>query len=246
MLGWGNVANDSTDGTTTFHSGGAVLKGGRTYIMPWIATARDLTDNNNANNTVAMRAARTSMTPYMVGLKERIQVQTNNGATWQWRRICFRFKGNFIYAQETGPYRLAVETSNGWRRILSDWGNGTPSEAINQVLFDGVQGVDWQSYFAAKTSRERVTVCYDQTRIIQSGNASGVMRNYSVYHPMNKTLVYDDEENGQANNQAKYSTAGNGGMGDYYVVDYIAAGTGTTTSDLLSFDPTATLYWHEK
>ena len=250
MIAYGNLASDSTDGTATWHLGQQILKGGRTYIIPWIATARDLTAFPSGNTNISANvAARTATTCYMRGLKERIQVQTNNGTPWQWRRICFKMKGDGVYRlQDADTQRMWRETSSGWMRAVTDFGRAgtTSAQNINILLFQGAQGTDWSSYFTAKTSSERVSVCYDKTRIISSGNASGVMRNYNEWHPMNRNLVYDDDESGAEETTEPVSTDGNQGMGDYYVVDYISAGTGGSTTDLLSFEPQATLYWHEK
>jgi hypothetical protein len=247
MLSWGNLATDSSDGSTTFHIGQQLLKGGRTYIIPWIATARDLTNYPSGNlSSAAQTAARTASLCYMRGLKERVQVQTSSGQAWQWRRICFRLKGPNIYTNQLDSSRLWTETSSGWMRTVNDWGNSTLAQNINIPLFQGTQGVDWSSYFTAKTSSDLVTVVYDKTRIISSGNANGVMRNYHHWFPMNANLQYAEDENGSGELEAAISTGGSKGMGDFYIVDYIAGGTGSTTSDILSFEPQATLYWHEK
>jgi len=244
-----NVLNTSGDAGATFLNSAATLKGGRTYIMPWIPTARDMSNAVDDPNSVTQRSARTSTVCYMRGLKERIQIQTNNGMSWQWRRICFTYRGNGVYSGSVGdPTRQIVrETSAGFARVVVDWGNSTP--VVNPLishLFRGTQDRDWRSYFTAPTDNTRVTVQYDKTRILTSGNANGIMRNYNNWFPMNKNLVYDDEEDGLEEDSVNLSSSGKAGMGDYYVVDIISAGTGSTASDLMSFDPEATLYWHEK
>lgn len=248
MLGYTNIANDSSDGTNSFHTGAAILRGGRTYIIPWIATARDLTPTGTAFSSVVQKAARTSTECFMRGLRERIQLQTNNGTSWQWRRICFTFKGGSLVNATAGSetQRYQIETSSGFQRVMTDMSLGTAAEPLNGVLFKGLQTVDWSSYFAAKTDNSLVNILYDQTRIISSGNQSGVMRNYKLWHPMNKNLYYNEDEIGASTGSSVYSTQSKRGMGDYYVVDYIAAGTGATSSDLMSFEPDSTLYWHER
>ena len=62
---------------------------------------------------------------------------------------------------------------------------------------------------------------------------------------MNKNMVYANDENGEGETLDVISTASKHGMGDYYVVDFFNA-NGGTASDLLDFNPEATLYWHEK
>lgn len=248
MLGYSNIATDSSDGTNKFHNGPAILKGGRTYIIPWIATARDMTPVDRVLGTVAQKATRTSTECFMRGLRERIQVQTSDGTAWQWRRICFTYKGQYLVNATSGSetQRYQIETSSGMVRVMTDMSLGIAAEPLNNILFKGVQGIDWQSYFAAKVDNTRVNVMYDQTRIICSGNQSGVMRNYKLWHPMNKNLYYNEDETGATTTDNVYSTESRRGMGDYYVVDYIAAGTGSVATNNLSFEPDSTLYWHER
>lgn len=63
---------------------------------------------------------------------------------------------------------------------------------------------------------------------------------------MNKNLHYQSDEDGNNQSSSPYSVETKLGLGDYYILDIISAGTGATSSDRMSFDPEATLYWHEK
>lgn len=63
---------------------------------------------------------------------------------------------------------------------------------------------------------------------------------------MNANLLYDDDEAGTSMVPSYFSTEGRAGMGDYYVLDIIAAGSGATSTDQLTFNPQTTLYWHER
>lgn len=224
----------------------ATLVGGLTYVIPWIATARDNTLSPGSGGTISDKDTRTAMTCYMRGLKERIQIQTNSGMPWQWRRICFTVKGDGLTQRIESAYRLFYEDSAGWRRLVNNIRSSNMNAALNDVLFQGTDGKDWNNYFNAKVDRTRVTVRYDKTTSIRSGNAEGMMREYQRWHPMNHNLVYDDEEDGGGIKEQYFSTTGKAGMGDYYVVDFISAGSDATTADVLTFNPQATLYWHEK
>lgn len=246
MLVSTNTTASTPAGGTTFTNSTAVLVGGNTYIFPWVATARDNTIGTASGN-VFNTADRTATTCYMRGLKERIQIQTNTGMPWQWRRICFTMKGDDINAWNETAYKLQQETSNGWARVVSN--TGTASNLYTYMmplLFKGAQGVDWNNPFNAKTDNSRLSIKYDKTTAIRCGNSNGMMKEYIRWHPMNKNLVYDDDENGEKEDEAIYSVDGKRGMGDYYVVDIIAAGSGSTSTDQLSFNPSATLYWHER
>ncbi|ASB32514.1 putative coat protein [Bemisia-associated genomovirus AdO] len=186
-------------GTATFAAQPAFLYGGRTYILPWIATARDLSSNVNAPNTIAQESARTATVCYMRGLKERIQIQTSSGIPWQWRRICFTVKGNdlLIGVNGDGDRQPLKETTFGFMRNVVDW-NDKASAAIplTEALFKGQRNTDWRSLLNAPVDTRRVTLKYDKTRIISSGNSNGVLRNFNLWHPMNKNLVYGDDEGG--------------------------------------------------
>jgi len=106
---------------------------------------------------------------------------------------------------------------------------------------------DYINVMTAKTDNSDVTIKYDKTVTIASGNQEGVQRNHKRYHPMNKTLVYETLEQGEQVNIDNMSTPGKPGMGDYYVVDFFQARylSQADTGDLI-FDPRSTLYWHEK
>ncbi len=158
-------------------------------------------------------------------------------------------KGDNIAQYNESGYKLQLENNSGWTRVVSNANGPTPSNIMNSLvdlLFKGRQGIDWTNFFNAKTDNSRLTIKYDHTTAIRSGNANGIMRQYNRWHPMNKTLVYDDDENGTRQSEGFLSTQGRAGMGDYYVIDIIAAGSGSTISDVLTFNPSATLYWHER
>nr|QJB18625.1 MAG: capsid protein [Genomoviridae sp.] len=237
-------AGQDTDGGTLFASDVPTLEGGRMYIMPWIATAR------RAEGAAPLQASRTKTEVYWRGVKERVQIQTNNGTPWQWRRICFTAKRSDLRNRSTGSFGWAITgpVNLGWMRAVNDVAFSAPdiANSMLDLMFDGNQGVDWSNYFTAKVDPESVTVKYDRTIIINPGNDSGVMKNYSMWHGMNKNLQYDDDENGNTMNFSPFSTAGKRGMGDYYIVDFIESGSGGNADDRLSFHPQATAYWHEK
>lgn len=246
MLPYTNTTASAPSGGTTFTNAAATLIGGNTYFFPWVVTARDNTIGANPA-TIFATATRTATTCYMRGLKERIQVQTSSGMPWQWRRICFTLKGDAIYKFNETAYKVWADTSSGIGRVVSNTGvTSNLAVAIFDLVFKGTANNDWTAVFNAKCDNTRITLKYDKTCYIRSGNASGVMRDYHRWHPMNENLVYDDDENGDSMLPNYFSTDGRAGMGDYYVLDIIAAGTGSTSSDILTFNPQSTLYWHER
>jgi len=218
-------------------------------VMLWNATARDLTDNAGNANLRVNETARTSTTPYMVGLREIIEIQGPNGLPWQWRRICFTYKGQLPGAAATTTFRTFSETSSGFTRVVNQVSGDRNSGAVYDlffVLFAGQNATDWNDPMVAKTDQTRITVKYDRTRTIQTSNESGFIRKYKHYHPMNQTLAYDDDESGEKMTTNFTSVDSKVGMGDYYVLDMIRSRYGADGGNSIVFNPSATLYWHEK
>lgn len=216
-------------------------------VFVWAATARDFTTSTSGNTApVSWIAARTASSCYMVGLKETIEIQTSTGLPWQWRRICFTKKGPL--GLSSAP---ELETTYGEQRLLYNYnagnaGDTTDTQTLYSLIFNGAYGIDWTEPLIAKTDRNRVSVKYDRTVTVSSGNASGKLFKKNFWMPMRSTLLYDDDENAMTETGSKYSTTGKIGMGDYYVVDIIRGGIGGTSSDQIQFSPCSTLYWHER
>lgn len=243
-----------------------------TYVIPWIPTARQPASGTSA---AAQTALLTSDNPYYVGLSETVTISTTGNVPWQWRRVCFTFRGeqlvgDFVVDQvEQSPGKYYVQTFDnavGVRRPMFDlasyYGEGenpssTPQalQRLYGVLFQGsssqftsdAQNLDWINVMDAKTDKRRVTVAYDKTVTIASGNEGGTQRQYKRYHKMNKNLQYQNVESGQDLAFSLFSTAGKVGMGDYYVIDFFQPRYASQADDgNLIFDPRSTLYWHER
>ncbi|AXB22631.1 capsid protein [Lepus americanus faeces associated genomovirus SHP111] len=248
---------------STFQGGSASTPGQGAYttfannaitIFPWVATGRDnsLIQGGAQAGTAFDSSTRSATTCYMRGLKEAIEIQTSTGLPWQWRRVCFTTKDPAgTLATGNGGISGVFENSNGFQRLVYNVTSASTSDTLalntlTAILFKGRINVDWFDYMTAPLDTLRVTVKFDRTRTIASGNQSGAIRKFNLWHPMNKNLVYDDDEVGGAENASYYSVASKAGMGDYYVIDMIVPGKGGTSSDGFSFEPQATLYWHEK
>lgn len=223
-------------------------------IFVWCATARDLSPGNQgASSTVTQEASRTATSCYMRGLSEKIRVQTSSGIPWFHRRICFTYKGaepfRTTYTGDTGGPQWMSETSRGIGRLwFNAQINNTPNYLNNilSILFKGTEGQDWNDALTAPVDNRRVTLKFDKTWTLQSGNNNGVIRERKLWHGMNRTLVYDDDEGGAFETQSNFSVDSKAGMGDYYVIDILIAGSGGATTDIVRLDSTSTLYWHEK
>jgi len=217
------------------------------YVFPWIATARTnekFTGQNGAPEDEATRSARDC---YMIGLSERITIQTSSSVPWQWRRICFTLKGSqLINSAAAGAYYTGV-TSNGWTRHVRPLGtSGLGKSGLYDVIFKGTGPSDWINPMIAQLDDSTITVKYDKTCTLASGNQTGRFYNKQIWHPMRKTLVYNDDQVGGDTLESVNSTQGRRGMGDYYVIDFFRSHGSSTSTDVLSLDYESTLYWHER
>lgn len=253
MLTWSNtVGSGASVGNNQATAPGALVVRGDQYCFSlWCPSARDLTTGTGAVGSVAQEAMRTSTTCYMRGLKENIKISTSTGTCWMWRRICFTTRTAALDSDLTGtnsftPY---VDTTNGIGRQFFNLSINNQTSfltTLKELLFRGKEGVDWNDILTAPIDTVRIDLKYDKYRKVSSGNSNGQVRDYKIWHPMNKNLVYNDDENGDVMQQSYFSVQDKRGMGDYFVIDIIVPAPQATSTDLFYASSTASLYWHEK
>jgi len=249
MLTLTNITASAQQGSTTYVPQPAVITGGTNASPPivWCATARNNAYQGGALGGTFQAATRTATECYMRGLSENIEIQVSDGVPWQWRRICFTYKGFNNAAPDIAGFSLYYQsTIDSYVRSMNMVPNNTYKDTIQGIIFKGVANLDWNDPIIAPLDTEKITVKYDKTRMIASGNEDGCIRKYKLWHPMNRTLVYGDTEAGGTINQSYYSVQSKRGMGDYIVIDYFRPRQGTSSTNQLSFSSNATLYWHEK
>jgi len=244
----GAPTNDARPGV------GMVFQGGRTNMILWSPTARDLTDSNAIANSSVFESGRTSSTVYQRLLSEKIRLTTSDSIPWMWRRIVVSTKApewrRLVTAEATSGKNAApyIETSNGVGRLLQQWDQYAGSAASQTIvlgdLFRGQQGKDWTDPMTAPIDTLSMNKHYDKTTVIRSGNDSGTLKITRRTHTINRTMRYDEDESGQFQDSSYWSAPGKG-MGDVFIVDFFSNLIGTSTS-LLRFDTTATMYWHER
>lgn len=256
MLPYTNLTNGSQGGTT-YLDAPAVINAttssdpnvNHPVVLLWCATARDLDDASGNANLRINEAQRTATSPYMVGLREKVEIQLSSGLPWQWRRICFTYKGPLPGSDQSTSFYPYAELSNGYRRVVNAvQGNRSQGQTYTlfELLFAGQNASDWMDPMVAKTDQSRVTIKYDKTRTLSAGNDRGYIRKFNFWHGMNSTLMYNDDEVGSGTSSSRLSVNSKPGMGDFYIVDLIRSRFGGATTDQMIFGPSATLYWHEK
>lgn len=229
----------------------AVFNGNATGRVLWCATAQPILPTAN----VTIPGIRTATSCYMVGLSEHIKLQTTSPNPWYHRRICFTYKQDDFRIVQPGdapavPFFVDASTTTGVQRLMYNTtpggGVGNTISARDGIVFKGVQGIDWNDVILAPTDTTRISVKFDKTWILRSGNQNGNVYERKLYHRMNKTLVYDDDENGTSITSGSYSVGSKAGMGDYYVYDIYSPAANAQASDQLIVFANTTLYWHEK
>lgn len=250
MLTYTNTILGADSGSTDYHVGPAELSNNKLYMFAWMPTARGLSFGTTLN-TITNDAQRTASTCYMRGLKECVTFNTFSNEPVKWRRLCFTLKDKTLNSTQNDVNRLYTEVTQaetGWVRLVNNVLGSLLGTNIESMLFKGRVGVDWQDQFTAPTDNRRVTVKYDKTRVVNPGSNGGKANTFNIWHGMNRNLVYDDDELGETKTSNLTSVSSKAGMGDYYVIDYIAAySPNEADNDLVvRFAPEATLYWHER
>jgi hypothetical protein len=254
MLAWSNTVpgTGAVQGATV---SAYATNGTRTGFTIYAATARDLNDASQNVNNLVDEADRTASTCYMRGMSENLRYTSSTGKSWLHRRICVTARGPTQLHQildDTSPVNTIfnrAETSNGWVRAWLDINlNNSPNTfaSIRSLLFKGTDAKDWTDLITAQLDTRRVDVKFDRTFTIRSGNESGILKERKLWHPMNKNLVYDDDEEGGSENTKVFSVADKRGMGDYFIIDIFQPAFGATAGDILRVDSQSSLYWHEK
>lgn len=241
-------------GTPSVTPAPVVMTGDESYQFLWIASARDNVIAGTEPG-VFQASQRTATTCFMRGLAERWDITTGSPAPWLHRRIVFSFTGPEIYTVTTptnGVGALFAELSTGYTRDFPNlFGVVDPrtvqvQSQANDIIFKGTQGRDWTDLFQAKVDTNRVTLISDKVTRYTSGNDRGVFRTQKFWTPINKNLIYDDDENGNSTVNSPFSVSHGPTCGDIYVMDLFSAGLGSTSSDEMRINVQATLYWHER
>lgn len=227
---------------------------GTTQAYAWIATARDNTNTPGVPAGGVDDSSRTADQCFMRGLRENIGIETQSNLPFQWRRICFCFKGQEILRDRvsTNVGSLYQEAAPpGWMRTTTAI-LGTPVtdtfvyDNLETILFRGVKNLDWFDVIDAQVDHFRVDLKYDRTRTFHSGNDVGLMKKIKIWHPMNKNLEYNSDESAGGRLESVLSSNTKRSMGDYYIIDFFRFTTTATINDAISFTPEACLYWHER
>lgn len=221
-------------------NGGQTMVGNIRSTFIWCPTGRD---KQSADPTA--QSTRETDNCFIRGIKENITLVTNTSAAWRWRRIVFAVKGLPTLLQ---PLVVNAQGAQGYVRLIPNYSTVAATvgrNVIEGLVFRGNAGTDWQTVMTAKVDTQRVTLLSDRTRTLNSGNGNGRFFKHKQWYPVNKTLVYNNDETGETENTAEFSTLAKPGVGDIFILDFFDCASQNVV-DQLFFEPEATVYWHEK
>lgn len=240
----GEVGNWNMDQASAF--------GGRYWIFGFTPTARTITTSTSAGESnVNDTASRTATSCYMRGVKEHIRLESTTGRNFLWRRIAFTFTGQELLGPNpSGLFgSMWVETSTGYERamtLLNPTNDPDVWNRVANVIFKGTANSDWNDIMSAKVDNTRVILKYDKTRNLKAPNEAGQQWKFDIWHRMNRTLIYNDDEAGGSKTGTELSVNTRKSMGDYYIIDIFDFGLQPDDECELNYGVNSTLYWHER
>lgn len=196
---------------------------------------------NNSNE-----ASRNQRQVYLRGIAERVRWETNaSSAPMIVRRMVV--SGTPRIDLTTGVTNETTQPTHVVANGIHFIGLGTGEMNINvaEVLFAGTFGRDWVDGAVAKIDARRWKIHSDKSYVVKSGNQSEAIMNRRFYDPINRTIQYDDEENGTDVNTsgwAAYSTQGH--QQNVYIIYQVYNPSPSLIAPSLTLE--RTLYWHEK
>lgn len=196
--------------------------------------------------------ARQKSQTFCKGYAEKVTFETSNSANWLWRRVVFMTKNPLIHsAFPLNTVTNRTDTDEGYNRVLWNFfGSSTEAsearETLQDCVFQGQAGVDWNDRYTAKLDTKQITVISSVTMRLSGGNDAARIHHAKRWYPINKNIVYDEDEAGNSKEAGReFSTLGKPGAGNLYVMDTFHCANGTS-SDVMSFNPQGVYYWHER
>jgi len=214
-----------------------------------VATLFCPTGRNMDNNSTDEPSSRQKSLTYARGYKEVTTYRTSGGSPYRHRRIVFSLKGGpalFLLGDTSfATQYYTLFTSIGQVRQNATLPTNLQN-VLTSIVFRGGVNIDWFSVFNAKVDTSRVTIHSDKTVIINPGNATGSHRLKKMWYPLNKNLMYGDDEQGPNINSTPFSTQGRIGMGDLYLLDFYQSTVSEGGAAAMGVNHEGTYYWHEK
>jgi hypothetical protein len=195
---------------------------------------------------------RNAQSVFFRGVQDRVFLSAAFAFTW--RRVCF-----FSYEQLVAGIPFFVDPSNEEdphivRRPLREINPKNASDFF-AYAWKGTVGVDFSenTRWNAPLDDKLLTIVYDRSCTINPNYAApqgatfGKSMTRKMWHPVNKTIMYTDKENGSTPQTTGWSSMSPNSPGNFYILDIFSTGQdlpGDTTG-VGEFGSEATVYWHE-
>lgn len=234
-------------------------------FMLWCPTARTRGGQVNGLKTV-----RSSDEVYWKGISEKMHLETTTSDPWIWRRVVFTIRDSFPqtevninnYVTESvqmvpiaGPSgQIPAAQQAGVIRGVTNYYRTLESlpvpqyELLAERVFQGVRGADWFDYSTAKTDKTQINVLSDRTRRLTSGNDSAQLKTSRQWIPLNKRMVYPNQEwgavEGNFNDRFAAGTTHGNMLHDVYIMDYFQQPIAAPGAIIVQAE--TSLHWHER
>jgi len=201
---------------------------------------------------------------FYVGFNERLRFATSDSSDWRWRRIVFAAHMPYVWqfrdptglpTQSQYPMNNGEADAGGYRRVFQRVEPATlatdPVMAglimtqLYTVVFRGSRDVDWSNPITASVNTQKIRVLHDRTTRIASNSDAGVQLITKRWHPVRKSIIYDDTEDGKDVLPQPVSSSALRSFGDVYVMDIFQC-VNDSEGVNLSIGSDATTYWHER
>lgn len=234
---------------TALVNGATVLSSATSNLFLFSPTHRIQSSPGLSNNfSFNPSAQRTSQTTFARGIKETVRLTWDNGTSWWYRRIVFQLRQDpgIVAPTGYGPVSVAqISASAVPQTARVTMQNPTPG-VVQALIFKGVPGTDWNDDITAPVDHQRNRVMYDRTFSMNCPSGTVTNRTFKFYHPLNKTIIYNDDENNTGIGQTGYSATSSSPLGDIYILDVFKSASNPGTAAQLLFTPECTYYWHER
>lgn len=185
-------------------------------------------------------ASRQSDIIYWRGIREHVRVTLGGDATWKWRRIVYES----VDSPTTNNPVFLRQNTPGYRRVVNLMNNDART-GIFDYLFAGSVVNDWIDPTCAKVDRRRVKILHDSLYTLRGITSGGTSKDVKFWIPLNKSMTYENDENGADEFTAGGFCAPHSKLGDVYIVDILIRMAGDPASRI-SIVPQSTAYWHER
>ena len=246
------VASGSSIILSPFTSTSNLFESG-VHSLLFVPSMKPLTPSN-----ATFVAQRTNTYCYYKGLAETYTFLPNDNSVWWHRRVVFSSRRRFAELNQvtsgSGTLAPAVTAGGISRRKFKDMSESTGLDGFSDIqalviaeVFRGSYNTDWSDPLRARLDTTKINVHSDRLVTLRSANDVPSPRIVKHFTPINKTIVYDDEEIGVGMQSSYYSVQGKSGIGDLYVLDFFECPVpNDTTTTTLNISSQFTSYWHEK